>query len=276
MVAPPVQDWPQAQRNMAVGKYCGWIACFILQSYSIFGRMYRPMDISHIPSYEDMIKAGMHFGRKKTIFHPNMKSFVYGAKEHIYLLDLIRTSDALTKAIDFMSQNLSEGKTILFVGVTKPSHDPVKAAAESLGMPYVTERWLGGTLTNFKVIIARVKYLEDLEREQTSGGFDKYTKKEKLLKEREMEALRKKYDGLRKLTKLPDVVFVSSLKESQLAVREAKVMKIPVVAIVNTDSDPKQVAMAIPANDNARKSVELILEAITRSCQSIPSKNSEI
>src|SRR3989344_6448778 len=119
-----------------------------------------------IPSYEDMIKAGMHFGRKKTIFHPNMKPFVYAAKEHIYLLDLIRTSDALQKALEFMRQTFSEGKTILFVGVTKPSAGPVEAAAKALNMPYVTERWLGGTLTNFKVIIARVKYLEDLEREE--------------------------------------------------------------------------------------------------------------
>ncbi|MEK7616073.1 MAG: 30S ribosomal protein S2 [Patescibacteria group bacterium] len=233
------------------------------------------MENTHIPPYEDMIKAGMHFGRKKTIFHPNMKSFVYTAKEHIYLLDLIRTSETLIKAIDVMRQALTEGKTILFVGVTKPSGEPVKSTAVALGMPYVTERWLGGTLTNFKVIIARVKHLEDLEREQLSGGFDKYTKKERLLKEREIEALKKKYDGLRKLTKLPDLVFVSSLKESQLAVKEAIVTKIPTVGIVNTDSDPKQLTYPIPANDNAKKSVELILETIKQSCQSMLSKNSE-
>lgn len=232
------------------------------------------MDISPLPAYEDMIKAGMHFGRKKTIFHPNMKPFVYAVKEHIYLLDLIRTSEWLAKAIEFLRQGLAEGKTILFVGVTKQSAEAIRGTAETLGMPYVTERWLGGTLTNFKVIIARVKYLEDLEKEQASGGFEKYTKKERLLKEREMVALRKKYDGLRKLVKLPDIVFVSSLKESQLAVREARTMKIPVVGIVNTDSDPSQLAMPIPANDNARKSVEMILEAIKQSCQSILSKSS--
>lgn len=230
---------------------------------------------ANIPSYEAMIKAGMHFGRKKTIFHPNMKPFVYAVKEHIYLLDLIRTSESMIKAIDFMKAALNEGKTILFVGVTKPSAEPVMVAAIALGMPYVNERWLGGTLTNYKIIIARVKYLEDLEKEKASGGFEKYTKKEAILKEREMGILKKKYDGLRKLTKLPDIVFVSSLKESQLAIKEAIIMKIPTVGIVNTDSDPKQVTMPIPANDNAKKSVELILEAIKQSCQSIPSKNSE-
>ncbi len=216
----------------------------------------------YIPAYEDMIKAGMHFGRKKTIFHPNMKPFVYIAKENIYLLDLIKTSEALEKAMDAMSTLISEGKMILFVGITKPSAEPIKATAEALKMPYVVDRWLGGTLTNFKVITSRVKYLEALETEQASGGFEKYTKKERVLKEREMHILCQRYDGLRRLTRLPDMIFVTSLKESQLAVREAIIMKIPVVGIVNTDSDPKQLQYPIPANDNARKSVELVLEAI--------------
>ena len=228
-----------------------------------------------MPNYEDMIKAGMHFGRKKTIFHPNMKPFVYMAKEHIYLLDLIKTSETLEKAIDYLKQMLADGKMVLFVGITKQSADPIKATAEALGMPYVVERWLGGTLTNFKVITSRVKYLENLETEKASGGFEKYTKKERLLKEREIEAMKKKYDGLRKLTKLPDAVFVSSLKESQLPIREALALKIPTIGIVNTDSDPKQLTYAIPANDNARKSVEIILEAIKQSCQSMPSKSLE-
>lgn len=222
-----------------------------------------------------MIKSGMHFGRKKTIFHPNMKPFVYTAKEHIYLLDLVKTSEALNTAIEFLKQAMSEGKLILFVGITKPSADPVIATAQALGMPYVVERWLGGTLTNFKVIISRVKHLEQLEAEQASGGFEKYTKKERLLKEREIAALKKKYDGIRKLVRVPDVIFVSSLKESQLAIREAHTMRIKTVGIVNTDSDPKQLDYPIPANDNARKSVELIFEAIKQSCQSIPLKNSE-
>ena len=229
--------------------------------------------INAIPSYEEMIKAGMHFGRKKTIFHPNMKRFVYMVKEQIYLLDLVRTSHELDKAIEFIKDAITEGKTILFSGITKQSGDTVKKVAIALNMPYVTERWLGGTLTNFKIIISRVKHLEALEQEKASGGFSKYTKKEALLKEREIQALQKKYDGLRKLTKLPDVVFVSSLKESQIVVREALALKIPIVGIVNTDSDPAQLTFPIPANDNAKKSVELILSAIQESCQSIPSKN---
>lgn len=216
----------------------------------------------HIPEYEDMIKAGMHFGRKKTIFHPNMKPFIYAAKENIYLLDLVRTSEMLVVALDFLKATLAQGKMILFVGITKPSADPIKATAEALGMPYVIERWLGGTLTNFKVITSRVRHLEQLEKEQANGDFEKYTKKERLLKEREIMTLRQRYDGIRKLTRLPDVVFVSSLQESQLPIREALALKIPTVGLVNTDSNPKQLTYPIPANDNARKSVELVLEAV--------------
>lgn len=230
---------------------------------------------AYIPSYEDMLKAGMHFGRKKTIFHPHMKQFVYTAKDHIYLLDLVKTFAALEQSIEYVKKSIIEGKLILFVGVTKPSSDPIRATAEALGMPYVVERWLGGTLTNYKIIISRVKHLEHLESENASGGFDKYTKKERLLKEREIASLKKKYDGIRKLTRVPDIMFVASLKESQLPIREAHSLGIKTIGIVNTDSDPKQLDYPIPANDNAKKSVELILEAIKKSCQSIPSKSSE-
>lgn len=216
----------------------------------------------YMPSYEDMIKSGMHFGRKKTVYHPKMKPFIYTARDNIYLLDLIKTSESLTLAVEYLKKLLGENKLILFIGITKPSIAPIQATAQVLGMPYVVERWLGGTLTNFKVIISRVKYLETLELEQTTGGFEKYTKKERLLKEREILSLRQRYDGLRKLTRLPDVIFVASLKESQLPVREAIILKIPTVGLVNTDSDPSQLTYPIPANDNARKSVELVLEAI--------------
>lgn len=219
---------------------------------------------SFLPAYEDMVKAGMHFGRKKTIFNPNMKPYVYALKDNIYVLDLIKTADTIAKAVDFLKKSVAEGKLILFVGLTKQSAEAVKSTAESLGAPYVINRWLGGTLTNFKTIIGRVKYLEDLEKKQAEGGFEKFTKKEKILKEREIAALKQKFDGIRKLTRVPDVIFVTSLKESQLPVREAKRAGVKVVGIVNTDSDPKQIDYPIAANDNSKKSVELILHAIKR------------
>ena len=215
-----------------------------------------------LPAYEDMVKSGMHFGRKKTIFHPNMKPYVYTLKDNIYILDLIKTTDSLLKAIDFLKQAIAEGKMILFVGLTKQSAVATRATAEALNMPYVVNRWLGGTLTNFKTITGRVRYLEDLEKKQAEGDLDKFTKKEKVLKEREIAALRLKFDGIRKLTRVPDVIFITSLKEGQLPVHEAKIAGVKVVGIVNTDSDPKQIDYPITANDNSKRSVELILEAI--------------
>ena len=238
-----------------------------------FGIIFSMSEVSNttsfLPAYDDMVKAGMHFGRKKTIFHPNMQPYVYAQKENIYILDLVKTADTLTKAIEFLKKARDEGKMILFVGLTKQSADLVKETAEALNMPYIANRWIGGTLTNFKTITNRVKYLEDLEKRKESGDFEKFTKKERVLKEREITKLGEKFNGLRKMTRVPDVVFVSSLKESGLPVHEAKLSgNIKVVAIVNTDSDPKQVDYPIAANDNSRKSVELILEAIKRGIKS--------
>jgi small subunit ribosomal protein S2 len=216
-------------------------------------------------SYEDMIKAGMHFGRKKTVFNPNMKQYVHALKENIYIIDLIKTSKNLSDSISFMRQVIEDGGVILFVGTTSQSKNAVKEAAESLNMPYVINRWLGGTLTNFKIVISRVKYLENLEHERETGGFQKYTKKERLDKEREIESLRIKYDGLRTLTKLPNAVFVTSTKENQIAIKEAIKMKIKLIGIINTDSNPDQLDWPIPSNDNARKSVEFIMNAVKES-----------
>ncbi len=223
-----------------------------------------------LPKYEDMIKAGMHFGRKKTVFHPNMKPFIFTSKENIYILDLIKTNEGINQAIEFLRKALAENKTILFVGITKQSAPVIKDLAVSLKMPYVINRWLGGTLTNFKTIMSRVKHLEQLESEQASGGFEKYTKKEQVLKEREMTALRGRFDGLRTLTKVPDVLFLSSLKECQLPLHEAKLVGAQLLSIVNTDSDPSQVDCAIPANDNSKKSVELIVESIKTALANTP------
>ncbi|MDO8495434.1 MAG: 30S ribosomal protein S2 [bacterium] len=215
-----------------------------------------------LPTYEEMVKAGMHFGRKKSIFNPKMKPFVYLLRDNIYIIDLIKTRQGIISAVDFLKKAIEENKVILFVGVSKQSADLVKDMAESLNMPFVVNRWLGGTLTNFKTINSRVQHLEALEKESATGGFDKYTKKERLMKEKELGKLREKFGGLTKLTRLPDVVFVSSVKESILAIREAQVMKIKVAGVVNTESDPNQIAFPIAANDNARRSLELIIKSL--------------
>lgn len=217
---------------------------------------------SQVPSYEDMVKSGMHFGRKKSVFNPKMKSFVYTARDNIYLIDLIKTRESLGLAMEFLKKSLDEGKLILFVGLSAQSADLVKDLAESLNMPYVVNRWLGGTLTNFKTIISRVNHLESLEKEMALGGFEKYTKKERLMKEKEMAKLREKFDGLRKLPRVPDVLFVASVRDSDLVLKEAKNTKVKTVGLINTESDPTILNYPIPANDNARRSIELIINSL--------------
>ena len=165
----------------------------------------------HLPEYEEMVKAGMHFGRKKSIFNPKMKPFVYILRDSICIIDLVKTRQYLFAAIAWLRRVLSDGKLVLFVGLSEQSSGLVEDLAGSLNMPYVTHRWLGGTLTNFKTVISRVQHLETLEKKMAAGEFDKFTKKERLLKEREITALKQRFDGLRKLTRVPDVIFVASL-----------------------------------------------------------------
>lgn len=216
----------------------------------------------NLPSYEDMVKSGVHFGRKKSVFNPKMKPFVYVARDNIYLIDLTKTREGLSSSMEFLKKSLDEGKLILFVGLSAQSVDLVKDLAESLSMPYVINRWLGGTLTNFKTIISRVNHLESMEKEMALGEFEKYTKKERIMKEKEMAKLRERFDGLRKLTRVPDVIFVASVRDSDLVLKEAQKSKVKTVGIVNTESDPTVLNYAIPANDNARRSIELIICAL--------------
>jgi small subunit ribosomal protein S2 len=219
-------------------------------------------DIQPQVDYENMLKVGMHFGRKKTVFNPKMKKFVFTVKEGICIIDLFKTQTEMIATAEYLKKVIAGNGIILFVAITKQSSDTFKQMALDLGMPYVVDRWLGGTLTNFKVITGRVKHLEEMERKQKAGELDKYTKKERLMFDREMKKMEMRFGGLRKLSRMPDVVFVSSLKESELAIKEAKIMKVKIAAIANTDADPATADYIIPANDRSKKSVDLIIETL--------------
>jgi small subunit ribosomal protein S2 len=212
--------------------------------------------------YEDMLKAGMHFGRKKTVFNPGMGKYVFSVREGISIIDLLKTQEQLKSVIAFIKTAVEEGKLILFAAPTAQSRDGVKALAEALGMPYVLDRWIGGTLTNFKVINSRVRRLEEMEKAQASGGWDKYTKKERVVMERDLAKMKNKFDGLKKLTRMPDVVFVSSVKEGKLAIAEATKMGVTRIGVVNTDANPRDVHHAIPANDRSKMSLDLLLKVM--------------
>jgi len=212
--------------------------------------------------YEDMLKAGMHFGRKKTVYNPLMSKYVFTVRDGICIIDLLKTQAQLKNSIEFLKTTLAKGGLVLFVALTKQSVDSTKDLAETLNMPYVVDRWIGGTLTNYKAINSRVKKLEELEKATKSGELDKYTKKEKMMFNKELQKMSVHFEGLKKLTRMPDAVFVSSLKESALPVREAKRVGVKTLGIANTDSNPDDMNYVIPANDRSKKSVDLIMEII--------------
>ena len=215
-------------------------------------------------SYDDMLKAGAHFGRKKTVYNPQMEPYVYTVRDGICIIDLLKTQTELINTVKFLKKTAENGGLMLFVGLTKQSSGGIKELAEALNMPYVIDRWIGGTFTNFKIINDRVKKLEEMEKNLKAGVYDKYTKKERLMLTREMNKMSTHFEGLKKLTRMPDVVFVSSLKESALPLHEAKKMGVKSIAITNTDSNPKSVDYMVPANDRSKKSVDLILDALKR------------
>lgn len=224
-------------------------------------------------NYDDMLRAGMHFGRKKTVFNPKMDRYVFSCKDGICIIDLLKTQSELSRAIEYLKSILNNNGLILFTGLTKQSGDSIKDLAEATNMPYVVDRWIGGTLTNFKFINGRVKKLEEMENQHKTGEFDKYTKKEKLLFEREMKKMESRFGGLRKLTRIPDAIFVSSLKESALPIREAKRTGVKRIAIANTDSNPDDTDFIIPANDRSKKAIDMIIEAIKAALVLINSKS---
>lgn len=217
--------------------------------------------------YEDMLQAGMHFGRKRTVFNPTMGQYVFSVRDGICLIDLLKTQAALRSAIDLLNKTLQEGGLVLFVAPTKQSQESMRALADAANMPYVMDRWLGGTLTNFKVINARVKRLIQLEEDKAAGRWEKYTKKEQLELSRELAEMTRNFNGLKKLTRMPDMVVVSSVREGALAIHEAIKMGVKVMSIANTDANPKGLVQVIPANDRSKKSVDLLLVAMREHLQ---------
>jgi small subunit ribosomal protein S2 len=211
---------------------------------------------------EEMAKAGLHFGHRTSKVHPKMMPFIFGARNTVHIIDLEKTKEKFKEALDFIKNLVSEGKTILFVGTKTQIKDLVKEVATECDFPYINERWLGGTFTNFKVIRKRVEYLLDLEKKKAEGYFEKYTKKERAEIEKEIEKLEKKFGGLRKMENLPEAIFVCDMVKDKLAIKEAKMKGVKVIAICDTNADPTLADFPIPANDDAISSVKYILEKV--------------
>ncbi|MDX9892919.1 MAG: 30S ribosomal protein S2 [Patescibacteria group bacterium] len=211
-----------------------------------------------IPDLMTMLKSGVHFGHQLSRRHPKMKPYIFTTKSGFHIINLEMTQEKLQEALDFVKKIVANGGTILFLATKKQAQSAIIENAKACNMPYITERWLGGTFTNFHEISRVVKKYTEWKKQQASGQLDKYTKKEKLDIEREIEKLDKIVGGIENMTKIPDAIFVIDIKKEKTAVAEANKRNIPVVAICDTNVNPDKVTYCIPGNDDAVKSIQLI------------------
>ncbi|MCU1343880.1 MAG: rpsB [Acidimicrobiia bacterium] len=215
-----------------------------------------------VVTMSQLLDSGVHFGHQTRRWNPKMKRFILGERSGIYIIDLNQTLARIDTAYSFMRDLVADGGSVLFVGTKKQAQDPVQSYAEKCGMPYINERWLGGMLTNFETISKRVSKMTEYERMLASGEFDAMPKKEALLLSRELEKLQRNLGGIRKMAKLPDAVFILDTKKEHIAVTEARKLKIPVIATVDTNCDPDVIDFPIPANDDAIRSGSLMCRIV--------------
>ncbi len=211
----------------------------------------------------EMMEKGIHLGHKTSKFHPKMKPFILGIKNNVHLIDTQKTAKKFEKALKFIKKNVSEGKNLLLVGTKPHLKKLVKETAEDCGLFYVNQRWLGGTFTNFKTISKRLDHLKDLEDKKEKGEFEKYTKREQLEIDREIKKLKGKFQGIKNMEKLPDVVFILDMKNNELAAKEAKRRGVKIIGLADTNVDPSLADYPIPANNDAMSSIEYILEKVS-------------
>lgn len=218
--------------------------------------------MSPVVSMKALLESGVHFGHRTNKWNPKMRQYIFTERNGIHIIDLQQTVTLLEEAYNLVRDAVSQGGTILFVGTKRQAQDTVRDEAERCGMPYVNERWLGGTITNWITIQQRIFELENLERMRDSGQFDQLTKKEGLLMDREIERLDKRLHGIRTMRRIPDILFVVDVMREDTAVHEANLKNIPVIALVDTNCDPKNVDYLIPSNDDAIRSISLLVGKI--------------
>jgi len=211
---------------------------------------------------KDLLEAGVHFGHQTKRWNPKMKEFIFGERNGIYIIDLGKTVKLFRAAEQFVSTLAAGGRTMLFVGTKRQAQDVIAEEATRCGMFFVNERWLGGLLTNFATIQRSLGRLRDLEAMATDGRFDTLSKKEIARNEKERKKLAKNLDGIRGMSRLPDAVFIVDTRKEQIAVDEARKLKIPVIGVVDTNCDPDQVDFVIPGNDDALRSIRLFAARI--------------
>lgn len=212
-----------------------------------------------------LLEAGVHFGHKTSRWNPKMAPYIHSKRQEIHIIDLVKTVEGLNKALPFLTKVVAGGKKVLFVGTKRQAKDIVKAAAESVAQPYVTERWIGGMLTNNATISSQIKKLRDLERRMVSGDLEKrYSKLEVQRFQEEIDDLNNKYSGIKDLSAQPGALFVIDTVTDVNAIKEAKKLGIPVVGIVDTNASPDVIDYIIPGNDDAITGLQLILDYVSK------------
>src|SRR5215212_3541697 len=216
-----------------------------------------------VVTMKQLLEAGVHFGHPTRRWNPKMKRFIYGERNGIYIIDLQQTLGRIETAYTYVRDTVANGGTILFVGTKKQTQDPIANYADACGMPYINERWLGGMLTNFQTISGRVKKMTEYERMRAAGDFEAMPKKEALILSRELEKLQRNLGGIRNLSKTPDALFVIDTKKEHIAVVEANKLRLPIVAVVDTNCDPDVIQYVIPGNDDAIRAGTLMCRIIS-------------
>jgi small subunit ribosomal protein S2 len=214
----------------------------------------------------DLLQAGAHFGHQTRYWNPKMDQYIFGARNKIHIINLEHTVPAFNEALDMVNKLAGNKNKIMFVGTKRAAGKIMKEQAERAGMPYVSHRWLGGMLTNYKTIRASIKRLRDLEAQQADGTFDSLTKKEALMRSRMMEKLERSIGGIKEMGGLPDALFVVDVDHERIAITEANKLGIPVIGIVDTNSNPDGVDYVIPGNDDAIRAIKLYVTAVADAC----------
>jgi small subunit ribosomal protein S2 len=213
-----------------------------------------------------LLEAGVHFGHRTRRWNPKMKPYIFTERNGIHIIDLQQTITRLNQAYAVVRDTVAAGGTVLFVGTKKQAQETIVQEANRASMPYVEQRWLGGTLTNWRTIRQRIDYLLESEKQQARGEFSRFVKKEALLRENEIVRLNHRLGGLKDMRRLPNLLFVIDVRRDALAIKEANTLGIPVIALVDTNCDPEPVDYVIPSNDDAIRAIKLIISTIASAC----------
>ena len=214
---------------------------------------------------KDLVDAGVHFGHRVSRWNPRMEPYIHGKRNMIHIIDVKETIKGLLRAKRLLQNVVASGKDVLFVGTKRQARHSVEEEARRCGMHYVSERWLGGTLTNFRTIRARLNRLEELEKLWATGQIETYSKKMKATLQREMEKIKTNLEGIRKMDRMPGVMFIIDTRREHIAVKEARKLGVPTIALIDTDSDPELIDLPIPGNDDAMRAIEIIVRELADS-----------